>query len=248
MPVPATSPALVLGAGPGLGLQIARRFGRAGHPVVLAARGADRLDDHVATLRAEGVTALAVPADLRDPDHRRNVVETAEREFGALGVVYHGPGAADPTARATPLAQAGPDEVRALVDAIVLPAVDIAGLVLPGMIERGAGALLLVTGLSAVRPLPIVGALAVPSGALHAYALNLHAALRGTGVHAGVLVIGGLVVGGDIHRHVLEMPGVDPAGLPVLDPREIADAAWDLATQGDRPEIVFDALTVGATA
>ena len=248
MPVPTASPVLVLGAGPGLGLEVARRFGRAGHPVVLAARGADRLDDHVAALRTEGVTALAVPADLRDPDHRRNVVATAEREFGAVGVVYHGPGAADPTARATPLAQSGPDEVRALVDAIVLPAVDIAALVLPGMIERGAGALLLVTGLSAVQPLPIVGALAVPSGALHAYALNLHAALRGTGVHAGALVIGGLVTGGDIHRHVVATPGVDPAVLPVLDPREIADGAWDLATQGYRPEIVFDALTVGATA
>ncbi len=246
MPVPTASPVLVLGAGHGLGLQIARRFGRAGHPVVLVARGADRLDDQTTALRAEGVTALAVPADLRDPDHRRNVVATAEREFGALGVVYHGPGAADPTARATPLAQAGPDEVRALVDAIVLPAIDVAGLVLPGMIERGAGALLLVTGLSAVHPLPIVGALAVPSGALHAYALNLHAALRGTGVHAGALVIGGLVVGGDIHRHVVASPGVDPAILPVLDPVEIADAAWDLVTQGDRPEIVFDALTVGA--
>jgi len=246
MPTSITPPVLVLGAGPGLGLQVARRFGRAGHPVVLAARGAERLDGHVAALRAEGVTALAVPGDLRDPAHRRVVVATAEREFGPLGVVYHGPGAADPTARATPLAQAGPDEVRALVEDIVLPAVDIAGLVLPGMIERGAGAVLVVTGLSAVRPLPIVGALAVPSGALRAYALNLHAALRGTGVHAGALVIGGLVADGDIHRHVVATPGVDPATLPVLDPRTIAEAAWDLATHGDRPEIVLDALAVGA--
>jgi hypothetical protein len=86
----------------------------------------------------------------------------------------------------------------------------------------------------------------VPSGALYAYALNLHAALRGTGVHAGALVIGGLVVGGDIRRHVVATPGVDPAVLPVLDPREISDAAWDLAIQGDRLEIVFDPLAVGA--
>jgi NADP-dependent 3-hydroxy acid dehydrogenase YdfG len=246
MPAPTASPVLVLGAGPGLGLHVARRFGGAGHPVVLTARGADRLDDHVATLRADGVTALAVPGDLRDPDHRRHVVATAEREFGAVGVVYHGPGAADPTARSAPLTKAGSDEVRALLDTIVLPAVDIAGLVLPGMIERGAGALIVVTGLSAVRPLPIVGVLAVASGALRAYAMNLHAALRGTGVHAGALVIGGLVAGGDIHRHVVATPGVDPASLPVLDPRDIADAAWDLAAHADRPEIVFDALAVGA--
>jgi NADP-dependent 3-hydroxy acid dehydrogenase YdfG len=246
MSASATSPTLVLGAGPGLGLQIARRFGQVGHPVVLAARSAERLAEQVAALRAEGITALAVPGDLQDPDHRRHVVATAEQEFGALGIVYHGPGAADPTARPTALLQTAPADVQALMDTLVLPAVDVAGLVLPGMIERGAGAFLLVTGLAAVRPLPIVGALALPAGALRAYALSLHAALRGTGVHAGALVIGGLVAGGDIHRNVLAAPGVDPAHLPVLDPRDIADAAWDLATHGDRPEAVFDALGVGA--
>jgi NADP-dependent 3-hydroxy acid dehydrogenase YdfG len=187
-----------------------------------------------------------VPGDLRDPDHRRHVVATAEREFGALGVVYHGPGAADPTARSAPLAEAGVDDVRQLMDTLVLPAVDIAELVLPGMIERGSGALLVVTGLSALRPLPIVGALALPAGALRAYAVNLHAALRGTGVRAGALVIGGLVEGGDIHRHVMATPGLDPAQVPVLDPAAIAEAAWDLATNGDKPEAVFDALGVGA--
>ena len=196
MPPSATSPALVLGAGPGLGMAIARRFGRAGHPVVLAARSAGRLDEQVATLRAEGVTALAVPGDLRDPDHRRVVVAAAKGEFGPLGVVYHGPGAADPTARATPILQAGAAEVRLVMESIVEPAGDIAALVLPGMVERGAGSLVLVTGLSAVRPQTVVGAPALPSGALRAYGLNLHAALRGTGVTAGVLVIGGLVAGG----------------------------------------------------
>ena len=55
-------------------------------------------------------------------------------------------GAADPTARSAPLTQAGPDEVRAPVDTIVLPAVEIAGLVMPGMIESGAGALLVSRG------------------------------------------------------------------------------------------------------
>ena len=45
----------------------------------------------------------------------------------------------------------------------VYPAIDIAGRVLPGMLARGAGGLLFAGGLSAVVPMPFLGALAVTS-------------------------------------------------------------------------------------
>jgi short-subunit dehydrogenase len=58
----------------------------------------------------------------------------------------------------------------------VHPAVDLAGTVLPGMIDRRAGALLFAAGLGAVVPLPGLGALAVASAALRTYALTFNAA------------------------------------------------------------------------
>ncbi|MEV4621456.1 hypothetical protein AB0J74_22445 [Asanoa sp. NPDC049573] len=91
----------------------------------------------------------------------------------------------------------------------------------------GGGALLFVTGLGAVVPLPFMGANAVAWAALRTYALTVNAALDGTGVYAGALVIGGLVEGGDIHRHAVSVAGA--AGLPTLDPAAIADVAWHLA-------------------
>jgi len=110
-----------------------------------------------------------------------------------------------------------------------------------GMLERGHGGLLFAGGLSAIRPLPALGALAVSSAALRNYALTMNAGLAGTGVYAGTLTIGGLIERGDIHRFVAGS-GDQAAGLPVLDPDDLAEAAWDLYTKRDRAEAAFDVI------
>ena len=234
---------LVAGAGPGLGLAIARRFGREGHPVALLSRNTHRHDDYLASLRDDGITAIAVAADVTQPEQVRAAVATATQRLGPVGVAYYGPGAADPTARPRPILQTQPSDLSEAMRTFVQPALDLTGVLLPGMIERGGGTLLFVAGLGAVVPLPGLGALAVASAALRTYALTVNAALAGTGVYAGALVIGGLIQRGDIHRHAVAAAG--PAGaakLPTLDPTAIADAAWQLAARRDRAEATFNAL------
>lgn len=139
--------------------------------------------------------------------------------------------------------QTQPSEVSEAVRTFVHPALDLTGMLLPGMLERRAGTLLFVAGLGAVIPLPGMGALAVASAALRTYALTINAALAGTGVYAGALVIGGLIEHGDIHRHAVAAAGPDgAAGLPTLDPATIADTAWELAARQERSEAIFNAL------
>lgn len=234
-------PILIVGAGPGLGLSIARKFGREGHPVALISRSADRHDEYVASLRSDGVSAIALAADVSDPGQVRTVVDTVTEQLGPIGTLYYGPGAADPAARPASILLAGPADLDEAIRALVRPALDVTGLVLPGMVERGEGTLLYVTGLGAVVPIPLVGVLGPASAAIRTYALTLNAALTGTGVYAGALVIGGLIERGDIHRHAVAAVG--PEGLPTLDPDVIADGAAGLATARDRAEIVFNALS-----
>lgn len=234
---------LVAGAGPGLGLAMARRFGREGHPVALLSRTAHRHAGYLASLRADGITAVALTADLTQPGQVHAAVTRATTQLGPIGIAYYGPGAADPTARPRPILETRASDVAEAMRSLVHPALDLTGMLLPGMIERGGGTLLFVTGLGAVVPLPGLGALAVASSALRTYALTLQAALAGTGVHAGALVIGGLIEHGDIHRHAALAAGpAAAAGLPTLDPTTIADTAWHLATRADRAEAIFNAL------
>ena len=58
----------IVGAGPGMGLAIARTFGSRGFGVALIARNRAKLDDMAGQLAAEGITAAAFPADVLDHD------------------------------------------------------------------------------------------------------------------------------------------------------------------------------------
>jgi len=61
----------VLGAGPGLGGAVARRFGADGYSVALMARRPEQLRQMAEELRAQGITASAFPVDLTDLDAMR---------------------------------------------------------------------------------------------------------------------------------------------------------------------------------
>lgn len=242
--------AVVLGVGPGLGLAMARRFGRAGHPVAVVSRSAARHGDYLDQLAAEQTTAIAEVADVNDHDQLLAVLDRIERRLGPIDVLYHGPAAMDADSFPVPVDKITTDSVR---DAFVLvySAVDAVSAVLPGMIERGRGTILLPTGLSAVRPLPQLGNVALAAAALRTYAVTLNAALAERGIYAGAIVIGGGVRGGDIYnamatgrKEELAAAGLDAERLAALslDPDEIADVVWSMATDRDRAEAVFSVL------
>src|ERR1700727_1773262 len=77
--------AIVTGASRGIGAEIARRFGRAGAAVAVAARtteaGASALPGTIGQtaqdIRDAGGTAVAIPADLSKPEDRERLVAEA---------------------------------------------------------------------------------------------------------------------------------------------------------------------------
>ncbi|MEV3938004.1 SDR family NAD(P)-dependent oxidoreductase [Glycomyces sp. NPDC049804] len=233
--------AVVLGAGPGLGMSIAHRFGREGHRVALVSRSDARHGAYLASLAEAGVEAAAFTADVNDAARLAAVLDEIRARFGTIDVVYYGPAAMDGPMPGD-IREAGPADVRAAME-LLYPAVDAVANVLPGMVERGSGGLLFAGGLSSVVPMPSLGALAVMSAALRNYALTLNAGLADAGVYAGALTIGGLIERGDIHRAMTADPDrFGGIAVATLDPDGIADTAWDLFSKRDRPEAVCNAL------
>lgn len=233
---------LVVGVGPGLGMSIAHRFGREGHKVALVSRSDTRHAGYVAALADAGIEAEAFVADARDREQLASVLT----KLDAPEIVYYGPSAFDEaSAHPSPILQADAESVRAAMT-WVYAAVDLAGLVLPAMLDRGRGGLLFAGGLSSVVPMPALGNLALSSAALRNYAVTLNAALAEHGVYAGTLTIGGLIERGDIHRFVTAQPDLFGATKGhTLNPDDLADTAWDLYTKRDRAEVVFNALVAG---
>ncbi|WP_069167044.1 SDR family NAD(P)-dependent oxidoreductase [Nocardia altamirensis] len=233
-----TPTAVIIGVGPGLGMSMARRFGREGFRVALLSRSSARHDDYLKDLAAQDIDATAYVADVTDRTRLRSVLDEIARA-GEVELAYYGPG---PQQHPVPITEMDFTTAQSAFE-WVWPAVDAVQAVLPAMLERSSGALLFAGGLSSVRPMPMLGQLALPSAALRNYAITLNAALAERGVYAGTLTIGGLVERGDIHAMVT----ADPARFGsveghTLDPDRLADAAWDMYRARDRAEEVFDML------
>ncbi|MFI7224251.1 SDR family oxidoreductase [Nonomuraea angiospora] len=214
--------AAIIGAGPGIGLAVARRFGKEGFEVSLVSRSRDRLAALVAQLG--DVRATAHAADLTD----ERSLEAALAEIGPVDVlVYNGAGAVQAL---TSVLEVTRESAQDAFDSAVLGAVTAVRAVLPAMLERGSGTLLFTSGISAVHPLPFLGNVGIAVSGLRNYALSLAEALAGQGVHVGHVPISAAVVPDS------------PAS-----PEAVAETHWRLHTARDLHEVVLgDLATVKA--
>jgi NAD(P)-dependent dehydrogenase (short-subunit alcohol dehydrogenase family) len=85
--------ALIVGGSRGIGAACARAFAAAGARVAIAARTAAPLESLAKELRDGGAGAIAVPADVRDPQSLQALVDTVLGSFGRLDVAFNNAGA-----------------------------------------------------------------------------------------------------------------------------------------------------------
>lgn len=153
----------LIGASEGLGAALARQLSRAGAHVILSARNADRLHGLADTL--PGRTTVQ-PMDVRDD---QNVAEAVDCVGAVDGVVYLA-GVYTPMTAGNWDVDAG----VAMTDVNLTGAMRVLGRVVPGMVARGAGHIVLTGSLAGFRGLPG----AVGYGASKAGVMSLAETLR----------------------------------------------------------------------
>ncbi|MGW3725034.1 SDR family NAD(P)-dependent oxidoreductase [Streptomyces sp. NPDC000851] len=220
----------IVGAGPGMGLAIARTFGSRGFDVALLARTPERLDDLVARLGKEGITAAAFPADILDRPSLSAALQAARDRFGFIDVLEFSPAPHSPVPGFT---LAAPSEMtvenlQPQIEYTLYAAVTAARAVLPAMREAGAGTLLFTTGGGSVHPNPMMGNVNAAGGALRNWVLNLHNELSESGIYAAHIAINTWLGEGG------------PEGIPAAAPEQVAPLYWDLYERRDQAEAVFN--------
>ncbi|MGE5337951.1 MAG: SDR family oxidoreductase [Gemmatimonadota bacterium] len=84
---------VITGASGGIGAALARQIAGRRHKLVLASRGAERLERIAAECRALGAHAIAVPTDVAVDTDCRQLIERAIEAFGGIDVLINGAGA-----------------------------------------------------------------------------------------------------------------------------------------------------------
>src|SRR5580693_273949 len=80
---------LLVGAGPGLGIAVARRFATSGYRVTLVARNQDGLEDLAGSLDDTGVPIDTIAADASDPEGLRARMSELYRAPDAPGLIIY---------------------------------------------------------------------------------------------------------------------------------------------------------------
>lgn len=82
---------VVVGAGPGVGASVARRFGREGFDVALVARSPEHLERLGTELQEAGVTTGWTPVDITDAEALTAAIERFGRHLGHIDVLHFNP-------------------------------------------------------------------------------------------------------------------------------------------------------------
>ncbi len=214
----ASSPVLLLiGVGPGLGLSLARRWGRAGYRLALVGHEAKVLQAVTATLVSENFEVCGYLAHTGNPEILREVLqEVRETQGDPETLIFNAS-----VSHEAPVSQLQPAvfeaDLRANAEGFLLSI----QAVLPAMRAAGRGSLLLTGGGSALKPSATGASLGVGKAAQRSLLLALAGELQGTGLRAATLTICGFI-----------QPGT------AFDPEGLAQQMWELHTQDlAHPEI-----------
>jgi NAD(P)-dependent dehydrogenase (short-subunit alcohol dehydrogenase family) len=138
--------ALVTGAGRGFGRSIALRLAAEGAKVALVSRSRDQLDAVAREIGAAGGEAAVAPADVSDRASVAAAVKAAQGQLGPIDLLVNNAGVPGPFG---PLWEIDPDAWWAAQGVHIKAPVLFLREVLPGMVERGRGRVVLVSALAA---------------------------------------------------------------------------------------------------
>jgi len=231
----------IFGAGTGLGASLATRFGREGYRVALVARRAGPLEERVAELARAGIEAAAFPADLTDLDGIPAIVRSIKERLDAIDVAVYSPVPSDVSFVSA--VELDAPKLQSMASIFAFSPIEVSHAVLPGMLARGDGAVVIVGGLTAVVTIPGLSGVGPLMAAARNYVFTLNAEVAQKGVFAGTVNIGAMIDrSAGLRAATSGGKALDPR-LPVIDPDDIAQEIWSLVTKRDRVEAILPPLS-----
>jgi NAD(P)-dependent dehydrogenase (short-subunit alcohol dehydrogenase family) len=179
----------IIGAGPGLGAAVARRFGREGFSIALISRNQSKLDAMADDLTTGGFTARGYTADVREPATLEQALAAAAADLGPITALQYSPLPSRDYLK--PVLDLTPELALEALQFSALGLIHAVRTVLPGMRRAGAGSIILINGGTSVKARAGFAGTSIAFPAESAYGEMLHDALEDEGIRVSQLVIPG---------------------------------------------------------
>lgn len=174
---------MITGASSGIGGALAVELARRGAKLGLVARRAEALAEVARTIETSGGQALVLPADVRDADSLKQVAEQLQSALDPVDVLIANAGIG-PTRDASGLNAA---EVADVININVVGAANSVAAVMPQMVARGQGHLVVISSLAAYRGLPRSAAYCASKAAVSAFFESLRLDLEPKGIAVTII-------------------------------------------------------------
>jgi NAD(P)-dependent dehydrogenase (short-subunit alcohol dehydrogenase family) len=214
--------AAVVGAGPGLGGAVARRFASEGFAVALLARREESVAETRREIEEAGGTVSFIGVDATDPASVDGAFEQVRAELGDPGVLVYNAGAFQMGG----ILELSPEQFDSCFRANCAGAFYAAQQILPAMVERGRGTILLTGATASLRGSARFSALAVGKFGLRALAQSMAREFGPQGIH-----VAHVVIDGQIHTPRVREMYPDRESHTMLSPDAIAETYWNLHVQ-----------------
>ncbi len=213
---------LITGASSGIGADLARQLARKGYGVTLVARREDRLRALADELtEAYGIRAEVIACDLSDEAARDGLAAAIAARRLTVDVLVNNAG----FSTMSPVHRSDPAREVAMIRTDVEAVAHLCSTFVPGMVERGRGAVLNVASVAAFQPLPGQAGY----GACKAFVLSYSHALAEEVRRKGVSVTA--LCPGPVETGFAEAAGLDEAQAADALPKFMWVTSGDVASQ-----------------
>lgn len=209
--------ALVTGASSGIGEVFARELCRRGADLVLVARRQQKLEELASELRdGERRSIEVVPADLSQPRASGQLVGELQRRGLRIDVLINNAG----FGLFGRLSETDPDRTSEQVQLNVVALTELTQALLPGMLQRGRGAIVNLASTAAFQPVPYMAVYSASKAYVLTFTEALWAETRGTGVRVTALCPG------PTNTAFFDTASDDAALGRRMEPEDVVEAAF----------------------